>query len=126
MTRLQLRKSLNDLTTTCGWLLSQVTATLDICNFKEVDWAKFSRLLWGQLQRNGITESLSLLTAEDLDKYVEKLTSTIQVTIEEHVPMSKHSLFASDTTSYDLSRLKPELSWALIQAELILPASTST
>ena len=38
---------------------------------------------------------------------------------------------ASDATGYDLSRLKPESSWALIQAEprlaeSILPASTLT
>ena len=32
----------------------------------------------------------------------------------------------SDAAGYNLSRLKPESSWAPIQAEPILPASTST
>ena len=45
-----------------------------------------------------------------------------------HLPAS---LSTGDAASYDLSRLKPELSWAPIQAEprlaeLILPASTLT
>ena len=49
----------------------------------------------------------------------------------DHVYATSMGRSSSDAASYDLSRLKPESSWVLIQVELrlaepILPASTST
>ena len=75
-------------------------------NFKEVNWADFTRSLHGWLQDNGVTESPCLSMVEDLDTFIEKLTCTIQATIEQHVPLSNPSPYTKRWWTPELRDLR--------------------